>query len=309
MLKPAQGARLAAALLFVSFAPACSEAASTADSGGVDVPVNELIPGRRVMIIGLDGVRPDALQQAATPHMDRLIANGAVSFSASTHLTGITSSGPGWTSILTGVEVEKHNVTFNGLYDNIDRAFPTVTMRAQELLGARISMTSHWPDIVVGITEPEARGEYRLAFDKEVSEHVAEVVGLDQADLYFVQFDDIDDAGHTTGFDAANSEYIDAIELTDSYVGTIIDAVAARPADEEWLFLMTTDHGGEGTQHGAQNAANRTIWVIVSADGVIQGKLSNATHMDLHPTALRWLGAQIDPVWELDGSVQGLPTE
>jgi predicted AlkP superfamily pyrophosphatase or phosphodiesterase len=330
MLKCVFSSPIGVALSLAAFASACSSdpasdgnantggaagsggssgSSGSSGSAGEDLLPGELNPHRRVMIIGLDGVRPDALQAAETPRMDGLIANGAVSFTASTQLTGRTSSGPGWTSILTGVEVEKHGVVENSLYDDFDRSYHTVIRRAQDELGARISMASHWPDIVNGIVETEYRGEIYMGFDEPVADHVAEIVGQDTADLYFVQLDDIDDAGHTSGFDVENPEYIDAIELTDEYVGRIIDAVDARPADEEWLFLMTTDHGGTGRFHGAQDEANQTIWVIVSADGVVQGKLNNATHMDLHPTALAWLGAVIDPDWGLDGTVQGLPTE
>ena len=37
----------------------------------------------KVLIIGIDGVRPDALQAAETPAIDALIANGCVAFDAS----------------------------------------------------------------------------------------------------------------------------------------------------------------------------------------------------------------------------------
>jgi hypothetical protein len=70
----------------------------------------------RVLLIGVDGLRPDALAQAATPHMDELIRHGA--FTAEAQVKGEyrgsdTLSGPGWASILTGVWSNKH-----GVYDN-----------------------------------------------------------------------------------------------------------------------------------------------------------------------------------------------
>lgn len=72
---------------------------------------------RRVLIIGVDGTRPDALAKAKTPHLDRLIENGAFTDSAqilgSRYQENDTISGPGWSSILTGVWADKH-----GVYDN-----------------------------------------------------------------------------------------------------------------------------------------------------------------------------------------------
>ena len=54
---------------------------------------------------------------------------------------------------------------------------------------------------------------------------------------------------------------IQAIEIIDGQVGRVLKAIEARSTrgDEEWLIAMTTDHGGEGTSHGALNDACRTI--------------------------------------------------
>ena len=75
-------------------------------------------PGpQRVLMIGIDGVRPDALAAARTPNLDRLIRTGA--FTDTTQILGTryskndTISGPGWSSILTGVWADKH-----GVHDN-----------------------------------------------------------------------------------------------------------------------------------------------------------------------------------------------
>lgn len=59
-------------------------------------------------MIGLDGVRPDALMKANTPNIDKLIENGLSSMEAWTQTTGLTDSGPGWASVLTGAEMYKH---------------------------------------------------------------------------------------------------------------------------------------------------------------------------------------------------------
>ena len=55
---------------------------------------------KKVLLIGIDGCRPDALQTAVTPHLDRLILQGA--FADDTQILGDratendTISGPGW---------------------------------------------------------------------------------------------------------------------------------------------------------------------------------------------------------------------
>ena len=55
---------------------------------------------RKVLVIGIDGCRSDALQQANTPHLDSLIATGLFTYDA--WHCGITVSGPSWSTIMTG---------------------------------------------------------------------------------------------------------------------------------------------------------------------------------------------------------------
>ena len=56
---------------------------------------------KKVLIIGVDGCRPDAMEVAATPNIDNLISNGL--FRPDALNDDITYSGPGWSSILCGV--------------------------------------------------------------------------------------------------------------------------------------------------------------------------------------------------------------
>jgi len=71
----------------------------------------------KVLIIGIDGCRPDALLAAQTPNMDKLWKDGAYTFKARTD--EISSSGPAWSAMLIGVWHQKHNV-LNNDYENPD---------------------------------------------------------------------------------------------------------------------------------------------------------------------------------------------
>ena len=59
---------------------------------------------------------------------------------------------------------------------------------------------------------------------------------------------------------------------------------------EDWLVIVTTDHGGAGLDHGPKDAENRTIPFIVSGPGASGVSLAGASHLDVTPTALAWLG-------------------
>src|SRR2546421_548022 len=55
---------------------------------------------RHVLLIGIDGTRPDALLAAKPPNLSALIAEGT--FSDKAQAGDITNSGPGWATVLTG---------------------------------------------------------------------------------------------------------------------------------------------------------------------------------------------------------------
>ncbi|WP_437194076.1 LamG-like jellyroll fold domain-containing protein [Planctomicrobium sp. SH527] len=82
----------------------------------------------RVLIIGIDGTRPDALEKANTPNLDRLIQEGAFTDSAQIFGTRYQKndsiSGPGWSSILTGVWADKHGVHDNSFKGRNYELFP-----------------------------------------------------------------------------------------------------------------------------------------------------------------------------------------
>jgi hypothetical protein len=71
----------------------------------------------KVLILGIDGCRTDALRRANTPNLDQLIREGAMADTTSVVAerdTGAdTVSGPSWSSILTGVWTDKHGVKDN----------------------------------------------------------------------------------------------------------------------------------------------------------------------------------------------------
>ncbi len=103
--------RLARLLWIVALAGACAPAAEP------------LAP--KVLIVGIDGLRPDALRGASAPVIQELARQGAHSFQALCQpetRTGewATHSGPGWASVLTGVWANKHGIT-NNRFDRASR--------------------------------------------------------------------------------------------------------------------------------------------------------------------------------------------
>jgi len=282
-------------------------------------------PGeQRVLVIGIDGVRPDALAAAETPNLDKLIKTAA--FADTTQILGKrysksdTISGPGWSSILTGVWADKHGVHDNEFEGKNYKQFPHFFERLKDQFPqARTASFVDWSPIDEHIVSAaDLKKNYPSANVGEYIEHDAEIARdasrhLQDGDPHatMVYFGSVDETGHKVGFHPSVKPYVAAIEVVDGHVGQLLQAIDARPsrAGENWLVLVSTDHGGRGTGHGSGHKVPeiRTVFLIVSGTAARQGKIQQQTYLvDLPVTALVHLGVKIDPAWKLDGRSVGL---
>ena len=119
-------------------------------------------------------------------------------------------------------------------------------------------------------------------------------------------------SGHATGFSLANPAYRGALEGVDALVQPLRDAIVERPAiaDERWLVVVCTDHGGAGTSHGAMNDDNWDTPLFVAGPAVAPTLPPGfVSHLDVHATVMRFLGATVSPAWRLDGRALGVAYE
>jgi len=255
---------------------------------------------RHGLLIGIDGVRSDAFEVAHTPNMDRLAAGGDWTVEATTQLEGQTLSGPGWGSILSGVDVNKHGITDNGDV-NLDPDYPSYLQRLRTAMDVPTAGALQWAPLLT-MVGAEALDEATTGDHEMVTADMLRMIGMDYRAL-FIHFDDVDHTGHASGFAIDNPEYIEAIERVDDAIGEFMDAILDRPtvADEEWLLVVTTDHGGRGTGHGPRDEEHWRIPFIVSGPTVLPGSLGGASHTDSAPTMLAFLGYDLDPNLDLDG--------
>lgn len=288
------------------------------EGGEEPTPILDLEP--KVLVIGVDGLRGDAPAATNAPNMQGMLREGAGSWFGSTQLSGPTVSGPGWVSILMGVEPQQHGLYDNESWPSLDPSFPSFIARAHGL-GYETATAIHWIPIQTSIIEPGVSDHIALGTDEAVTEGMVGFLEDTETDVAFVHLDDCDGAGHGFGFSNAVPEYATAVEVTDGYIGQLLEAIEARPsrAEESWLVMLTSDHGGFGTDHGPLDSDNRTIPVLFYGDPVTGGEFGGSSeipgeldlgfvsHLDIYPTLFSHLGHEPDSTWRLDGFVRALP--
>ena len=95
-----------------------------------------------------------------------------------------------------------------------------------------------------------------------------EVTGADCADFVFIIYEDTDSAGHDFGFTYNNPAYKNGFRTEDAYGYEVIKAIESRETyeTEDWLIIVTSDHGGIGTGHGGPSIQERMNFVVMNKE-------------------------------------------
>jgi hypothetical protein len=279
---------------------------------------------KKSIVIGLDGFGygDKGFSNTATPRMDSLIDgswaagyNGAYSDQA--FAGGVigeasqqpTVSGPGWTSMVTGVWANKHNVYDNSFTSPNVATYPAYLGTAEaadnSLTTAAILWWQIYNDTIFdplngGNPNDDLDYQFVSAGDFALTADTVEKLDMDgfndvDADLTFLELGDLDGAGHSCG--SSGACYEAELIQQDLYVGQILDAITGRLsfASEEWQIIITSDHGHRaGGGHGGHSEVERTIPFIVSSQSLTQGVyLGGVSQVDVAPTVLDHFGIAI----------------
>lgn len=274
----------------------------------------------KVLVIGIDGVRPDVLAEVDTPALDALIAEGSYTDSAKTGLPSV--SGPGWSSFLIGVHPDKHGVYDNSFEGENYSTYPDFLTRIEQVRPELSTFAvvdwaplgrseSGLPTLSDAIDEKVVLDGYELGWAEgdEASVELAVTALRDgDPDALFVYLGDPDESSHTSG--SIGSEYRDAIARADAQVARLVEAMRSRStyASEDWLVLVSTDHGRTPDGgHGGDTPEERTIFFLASGPSAQIGRPEvDVFIVDVAVTALAHLGIEIDPAWQLDGRAVGI---
>jgi hypothetical protein len=272
----------------------------TIESGPSPIPTATQPLIRRaqsVLIISLDGLRPDALSAERTPNMMNLAARGAYAPNAQTIQFPKTLTAHA--SMLSGYDVYTHGILWNEYIPS--RGFiPTSTVFSIAHDHGLHTAMLVGKEKLIHIATPGTLDDYAFV---PGGDEVMVVAGTDRIahgiGVLFIHFRAPDSAGSRHGW--MSEEYLEVVAEDDEYVGELLEALVATGQDETTLVIITADHGGLGFSHGSQTPENLTIPWIVAGPCVAEGVTLDDTIrvMDTAATALWALGLPMPG--DLDG--------
>ena len=140
--------------------------------------------------------------------------------------------------------------------------------------------------------------------DEHVSKQAAQGIRNDAPDLSWVYLWYTDDAGHIEGNGSFFDEYTQKADLQ---IERIWQAVQYREKyfDEEWMVVVTTDHGRteSGYGHGGQSERERTTWIATNQQVNEHFRKGVLSITDITPSICRFMDFEVprDVLWEQDG--------
>jgi predicted AlkP superfamily pyrophosphatase or phosphodiesterase len=273
-----------AALVLALLATACGS-----PSGPSENPEPRPAPSAappRVVIVSMDGVRPDAVSQGDAPNLARLAARGAFTWGAQTVFPPTTL--PAHASMLSGYLPPAHGILFNELRPARGPIPCATVFSVARAAGLRTALVAG-KDKFGQLNKPGSLDDF-LIVDGDPAVASEAVVRIAAGfDLVFAHLPQTDLAGHAHGWMSA--AYMAQLGRSDEALGRIL---AATPSTS--TVIVTADHGGHDRVHGALIWEDMTIpWVMAGPlvmPGSLGGRVSTA---DTAATALAVLGLRLPP--------------
>lgn len=259
---------------------------------------------RHVVLVSIDGLRPDAIARFAAPTLQRLVREGAHSLTARTILPSKTL--PSHASMLSGEPPDQHGVLWNTVAsaktDVVEFSTVFSVARAHGYrTAAFFSKAKFTPLQRPGTLDySQAPGGWfgRWSSERTVGDVLAHLTHNPPPNLLFVHLPDPDEAGHEFGW--MGGTYARAVERTDAAVARLLLAADKAYGPGRYSVIVTADHGGHDYDHGSSDVRDVTIPWIAWGLGVRPGGLDDVRieTFDTASTVLWLLGAREPDAWD-----------
>ena len=253
---------------------------------------NETAPiSRRVIVVAIDGCRPDRLAEAHTPFLDRLAAEGLVCDDMRTVYPARTVTA--FTSMLTGAPPRVHGMRSNFV--------PSLGVKCESIFDALKDHGMHGR--LVGIAHlVDSFGERTVEtvtavtpneeIDDALVSRAKAVLERENPDLLVLQTLSVDQTGHARG--SYYPEYLERIEATDRLIEDFLGWCRAKGYLKDATVIVTSDHGqGKGIGgHGHLTEPEKRVPFIAWGEGVPHGARLEGSRslLDVAPTLAYYLG-------------------
>jgi hypothetical protein len=224
----------------------------------------------KVLFISIDGAPGSEVEAVMPPTIDSMLAHSKYTWSGQSESR--TDDPSTWASVGTGVGITKHLIQDDTFLPIENLANPSATLPFYPSFFYRIfEAAPSNKSLVIGDWEQlndklfiYADNRITTTTDVASKDTAVQHLQTDNSAVTLVDFRSVEAAGTQSGFSAGNPAFSAALKTVDSYVGEMMTTIKSRKTykKENWLVIITTNHGGTGTSYGGSSVPERNIFAL-----------------------------------------------
>ena len=249
----------------------------------------------KVILISIDGMRPDGLLACKNPYVDELRKMAYYTLDARTVLPSSTLTCH--MSLFHSVTAERHGIITN---DYTPMVRPVNGLFEQLYNAGKVNAFYYGWEPLRDIARPRCVkfAEHIQAYTEESSDTSLTDSALarikkskpDFVFLYMVETDE--KGGHDNGW--MSDEYLRRISIAIDNVHRVIDECS-----DEYTIIITADHGGHDRTHGTDMDEDMIIpHFYIGKDFEAGKQFHGGSILDIAPTIAKIIGVEPAPEWE-----------
>ena len=249
----------------------------------------------KVILISVDGMRPDGFLNCGNPFIHELMANSTYTLTGRTVFPSVTL--PCHLSLFHSIPPQRHGTLtntymppvrpVNGLFEQIANAGGTAAMFINwETLRQVASFSSLQHSAFIHAYIEESTDTINM-------ERAAATIDRYHTDFVFLYMVETDEkGGHDNGW--MSEEYLRRISIAMDNVKTMVEKYG-----DEYTIIVTADHGGHDRSHGTDMAEDMTIPMFFMGPAFEKGKeITDISILDIAPTIAHVMGVPCAHEWE-----------
>ena len=249
----------------------------------------------KVILISIDGMRPDGLQQCGNPYVKELEKMCAYTYSARSVYPSVTL--PCHFSMTHSVTPERHGILTNTYVPQV-RPVLGIFEKIKSAGGVSAMFYGWEPLRDIALPGTLKFASYINSYMKDSIDTVLTDTALDTiseykpdfAFLYMVETDE--KGGHDNGW--MGKEYLRRISIAIDNVKRVIESFG-----DEYYVIIMADHGGHGRSHGSMCDEDMTVPFFFYGPCFEKGKaLEGLSLLDIAPTIAKLMGVDPEVEWE-----------
>lgn len=211
---------------------------------GTETPPNLI--ARKTLLIVVDGAVGSQVKLMAPPTLNSLVDFSIFSWDGLAHTKNTALTNPaGWSTLLTGTNIAKHNVSGPDFSGNNFATYPSLFTRLkQQLPQMRTAAFFSSPEVADNLAT-DATIKNTFGNDAAVKDAVKSELATQDPGFVLAQFHSVDAAGAADTYTAASAGYRSAMLQVDAYIGEVLTAMRARSnfKNENWMVIITSNKG------------------------------------------------------------------